>query len=289
MKNLHGHFSTIAQNYRELRTTDLEPIFCIKEELHGLQKIAAADFGCGTGRYSLKLCQHLGDKLYLYCIDPNQEMLAQLRQYLMQHEIENFETRQTPAENLTIPDESLDCVFTFNAIHLFKMTAFLNEVSRVLKHDGYLFIYTRLRSQNAKSIWGKYFPLFKQKETRLYELEQFISMMDETPQLDVQNIEFFKYYRVASLDWLVEQAQNHHYSTFYLYTKGKFEKSLNKFKQNLQEHFQDANNISWFDGNVLLVIRKRAIQVVETAQTIVNHSRFKSPSELLSSTTSFVI
>jgi ubiquinone/menaquinone biosynthesis C-methylase UbiE len=221
--------------------------------------------GCGDGGYVLKSFQYLGDKLYLYCIDRNKEMLGQLKEYLTQHKIENFQIKQNPAENLTIQDASLDCVFTFNAIHLFKISAFLKEASRILKDEGYLFIYTRLKSQNIRSIWGKHFPLFNHKETRLYELEGLKSIIEETPRLEIQNIAFFKYQRISCLDWLVEQACNHHYSTFYLYTNDELAESVNKFKQSLHQHFRDLNNISWFDGNVLFVIRKRPSQLLNAA------------------------
>jgi ubiquinone/menaquinone biosynthesis C-methylase UbiE len=257
MKSINTHFSTIAQKYRELRTTDLEPIYYIKKEVENFSKIIAADVGCGVGRYVLKLFRNLGDKLYLYCIDCNREMLEELKQNLTLHNIENFQVKLTLARKLPLPNESLDCVFTFNAIHHFKILEFLYEASRVLKNSGSLFIYTRLRSQNRRSIWGQYFPLFTQKETRLYELDELKRVIIETPGLEIQNIEFFQYQRVASLDWLIKQARNHHYSTFHLYTKEEFEKSLNEFTHKIKQRFRDLNHISWIDGNVLLVERKR--------------------------------
>ena len=69
MKNIHEHFSKIAHKYKDLRTTDIEPVIFIAQQLHNLPTIKAASIGCGCGRYALKLFQTLGDKLYLYCID----------------------------------------------------------------------------------------------------------------------------------------------------------------------------------------------------------------------------
>lgn len=257
MKDIHHHFSRIARKYRILRITDLEPILCIKKELQKLPKIEAADVGCGDGGYDLKLFQRLGDRLYLHCIDANPKMLKQLEVHLAQHGIKNFQIREAPAKDLPIEDDSLDCIFTFNAIHHFKLLGFLKEASRVLKDNGYLFIYTRLRSQNSRNIWGKYFPLFNQKETRLYELNELKEILRKISKLKIQSVEYFKYKRVSSLDWLVKQAQSHHYSTFNLYTEEEFAQSLDKFKQNLQLHFKDLKNITWFDENILLVIRKQ--------------------------------
>jgi ubiquinone/menaquinone biosynthesis C-methylase UbiE len=258
MNNISNHFSTIAQKYRVLRTTDFEPILYIKEQLKELHKIEAADFGCGTGRYDFKLFQYLGDKLFLYCIDSNNEMLEQLETYLIQHRIKNCQImKNNPEKYFTFQDKFLDCIFIFNVIHLINIYTFLNEASRVLKDRGYLFIYTRLRSQNMQSIWGRYFPLFSQKETRLYELEELKNIISEIPSLEIQNIKYFKYQRVSCLCRLVDQAINHHYSTFHYYDSGEFEKSLNTFKQHLKYHFDDINKISWIDRNVLLLIKRK--------------------------------
>lgn len=257
MINVYEHFSEIAEKYRGLRTTDLEPIFYIRDKLKELPRIEAADIGCGAGRYDLKLFEFLGEKLFLYCIDSNKKMLQQLYKSLVQRQIDTFKIRQNFAKDLPFQDQSLDCVFTFNAIHHFSIFEFFNESSRVVKEGGYLFIYTRSRSQNSRNIWGQYFPLFNQKETRLYEIGELESIVEEIPELEIQNIEFFKYQRVCCLEDLVHQAQNHHYSTFYLYVNGEFEKCLEKFEQNLIQNFEDFDNISWTDENVLYVIRKQ--------------------------------
>ena len=268
MVRIHRHFSEVAQQYKKLRTTDLELIFYIQEQLQDLQRIYAADVGCGCGRYVTRLFQYLGDKLYLDCIDTNKEMLEQLQKSLQKYKIDNFQIRQTFAKNLPIQDEFLDCIFTFNAIHHFSIFEFLNEVSRVLKDGGYFFIYTRLRSQNRTNIWGQYFPLFHQKEIRLYELDELKYIVEQIPKLEIQDIKLFNYERVSSLDRLVEQARNHHYSTFYLYSDDEFEESLNKFQQNLKRHFKDLDAISWFDENVLFVVRKRTFEIMDIFKNV---------------------
>ncbi len=257
MENIHRHFSKIAHQYRNIRTTDLDQILFIKKKLQKYLKIVAADVGCGAGRYDLKLFQFLGKKLFLYCADANKEMLKNLREFLVKHKIRNFKTIKTFAKKLPLKDNSLDCVFTFNAIHHFKISQFLKESSRILKDEGYLFIYTRLRSQNCRNIWGKYFPLFNKKEMRLQKINELKSLLRKTIGLKIESIEYFKYARFSSLDRLVELAQNHHYSTFYLYTKKEFEHSLEKFKQNIQREFKDLNKINWSDENILLVVRKQ--------------------------------
>lgn len=256
MTNVDYHFSTIAHKYRDLRTTDLEPILFIKKKLQKLQKVEAVDVGCGVGRYSSKIFQYLGDKLYLHCTDSNEKMLEQLKEYFTQHKIKNFQIKKAFADNLPFENDSLDCILTFNAVHHFKLLKFLKESSRILKKTRYLFIYTRLRSQNKRNIWGRYFPQFYEKETRLYELKELELSLNQVPSLTLESIEYFEYKRVASLDWLVNQAQNKHYSTFQFYTDEEFKNALKSFQQKVSENFEDLNKISWIDENILLVARK---------------------------------
>ena len=172
MRNIDRHFSQIAPKYRELRNTDLEPIHYIKRTPNHLTDIEAADVGCGAGRYDILLFRSLTERLYLHCIDSNQDMLNNLQSYLLENKISEFEIKKAYAHDLPIKYRSLNCVFTFNAVHHFKINEFLNEAIRVMKDEGYLFIYTRLRSQNLRSVWGKHFPLFNEKEDRLYELNE---------------------------------------------------------------------------------------------------------------------
>lgn len=81
--SMHQHFSEIAAVYRDLRITDREPIAYIASRLHGTRRIKAADIGCGAGRYTLKLFQHLGQNIKrFHCIDINHLMLDELRSHL---------------------------------------------------------------------------------------------------------------------------------------------------------------------------------------------------------------
>ena len=59
-KDMYEHFSDVAVLYNNLRATDLEPVIFIKNMMDGNGNIAAADIGCGAGRYSLQFLQHLG-------------------------------------------------------------------------------------------------------------------------------------------------------------------------------------------------------------------------------------
>lgn len=256
MKKAHHHFSSIAHKYKDLRITDVEPILFIKTELGDFGKITGADVGCGAGRYVLELFHHLGKNLYLTCIDYNRIMLNQLTKNLRKHGINEFKPINASAMALPLGDNSLDVLVTFNAIHHFDPWGFLEEASRVLRGNGALFIYTRLRSQNRRNVWGKFFPGFYEKETRLYSLKTLENIVQSSLALRLESIEYFTYERKATLENLTNQAIHHHYSTFALYREEEFQKALLKFRRNVTRHFRNCDNVFWNDENVLFHVRK---------------------------------
>lgn len=256
-KYFSRHFSSIAKKYRNLRTTDSEPISVIVDKLKNLEHIEAVDVGCGDGRYDLLLYKNLGDKLRLTCLDANAEMLKALTKYLAQHDIGNFFVKQSVAETMPFTDSVLDCVCTFNAIHHFHLSRFLSESARVIKRGGYLFIYTRLREQNERNVWGRYFPQFHEKETRLYSLDAVKQSIEAVGNLAFESIVFFAYSRLAALEQLLERARSHHYSTFLFYSPEELEEALQGFSSNIKNEFEDPQQVRWFDENALFVIRKK--------------------------------
>jgi ubiquinone/menaquinone biosynthesis C-methylase UbiE len=257
MKDVNTHFSNIAHKYGDLRTTDRDPILTIQKKLRKLTEIKAADIGCGEGRYDIEMFDQLGERFSLTCVDLNANMLKQMTANLQEHNIKNFSVVQAPADTLPLKTGSLHCIFTFNAIHHFGLYEFLKECSRVLRSDGYLFVYTRLRSQNSTNIWGRFFPKFMEKETRLYEIKDFKDILSNSLNLEGESVENYQYMRGANLARVLEQARNRHYSTFDLYDSEEFEESLEKFEYLMNRHFKNKDCISWYDDYTLLTIRKR--------------------------------
>ena len=252
---MYDHFSGLAASYNELRTTDLEPVLFLKDVLGGRESVRAADIGCGGGRYSLLLFEHLPD-LQLTCNDVNESMLAGTARYLTDHGIENFSTVKADVAHLHLPDGGLDAVLTFNAIHHFDPCLFLNKAARTLTEGGYVFIYTRLQSQNATSIWGRYFPEFAERETRLYRLSDIEGWKDESGSLSMASIIFFRYRRRATLPQLLYQAHGKHYSTFSLYSPAELDRAAVDFERRIRKRFSDPDRVEWSDENAMVVLRK---------------------------------
>jgi ubiquinone/menaquinone biosynthesis C-methylase UbiE len=256
-ESMQKHFSEIARKYRNLRTTDTEPITLIVDKLFNMESIEAVDVGCGAGRYDMLLYRYLGDRLKLTCLDANAEMIKNLSTYLARQGIRNFSVKCSTAETMPFPDNTLDSVFTFNAIHHFDLPRFLSESARVIKSGGYLFVYTRLREQNSKNIWGLYFPQFNEKETRLYSMDELKQSIGTIDDLVFESIVFFAYSRIAALEKLMTQARSHHYSTFFMYTPEELDEALKGFSSNIAKAFKDPKQVQWFDENALFIIRKK--------------------------------
>ena len=251
---MSDHFTKLASFYSQFRTFDYEAINYITKKLASMSNIAAADIGCGDGRYSIKLIEKLRNRLSLTCVDNNYEMLQQISK--ISSNFKNLQTKQAFAEKLPFDDNSLDCIFSFNAIHHFKINEFAKECNRILKNNGLLFIYTRLKDQNESNIWGKFFPDFSKKENRLFDIQSLTKRISNQTSLNLKSSEFFQHKRSSNLQTLVTNAEMKHYSTFSLYSITEFEKSLGKFKQNIYQNFNNPENIQWVDGNTMFVFQK---------------------------------
>lgn len=259
MTLMEEHFSQIASEYCGVRTTDLEPILFISDQLGSMRKIVAADVGCGAGRYDELLFRFLGEKLFLNCTDVSAEMLGELETYLRDVFIENFETHEALADDLPFASDSLDCVLTFNACHHFDLPGFLASGHRALKPGGRLFMYTRTRTQNARSVWGVRFPSFSEKETRLYTDDEVGGVVSGTRGMELTDLRRFRYDREESLDRLIDLARTSHYSTFRLYGEDEFETALERFVRNVEASHEDPERVTWCDENTMYVITRTGI------------------------------
>jgi len=259
---MSDHFTKLASFYSRYRTFDHEAINYITKKLASMSNIAAADIGCGDGRYSIKLIEKLRNRLSLTCVDNNYEMLRQISNILPN--FKNLQTKYAFAEKLPFDDNSLDCIFSFNAIHHFKINKFAKECNRILKNNGLLFIYTRLKDQNESNIWSKFFPDFSKKENRLFDIQGLTKSISNQTNLNLKSSEFFEHKRSSNLQTLVKRAEMKHYSTFSLYSISEFEKSLGKFKQNIYQNFNNPENIQWVDENTMFVFQKNTSRINDT-------------------------
>jgi hypothetical protein len=76
--------------------------------------------------------------------------------------------------------------------------------------------------------------------------------------LSLEEVKLFRYRRESSLEKLLSQVREKHYSTFSLYTAPELETATEEFEENINSHFLDAGRVRWQDGNVILVLRRAA-------------------------------
>ncbi|MDE0455814.1 MAG: class I SAM-dependent methyltransferase [Chromatiales bacterium] len=247
--DMHRHFTEVSPVYRSVRTTDPEPVERIARELDGLAGPKGADIGCGAGRYVLLMFRTIPN-LSLTCVDTTPAMLEQVEGLLRANGIDRFETRQSTAECLELQPGGYDFVSSFNAVHHFDIREFLRRSRDGLVREGRLFVYTRLPEHNARSIWGRYFPGFAQRETRLLTLGDLHGAIEGTPGLRFAGAACLRYRRRAPLERLIEQARNRHYSTFALYEPDEFEDALATFRAAVERRHPEL--VDWHDENILI-------------------------------------
>jgi ubiquinone/menaquinone biosynthesis C-methylase UbiE len=241
-----GHFERVAAVYDSLRTTDEAPVRRIGQFLPD-RPVTGLDIGCGTGRYTRLLRALLPEGSLLVASDVSAAMLAQLKAGDCGHAREVVPLLAA-AEQLPLRTASLDLVTAFNCVHHFDLGRFLAAVARVLTPGGQLFIYTRTPQQNARTVWGRYFPGFTEHEQRLHSKAAFRDAVRRTGGLTVVATQTFSHPRSSTAERLQAQAEGRHYSTFSLYTPEELRASTAAFLARLPRP-----EVCWADEHLLVV------------------------------------
>ena len=242
-----GHFERVAGVYESLRTTDQAPVRRISQLLPD-RPVTGLDIGCGTGRYTRLLRALLPGGSLLAASDVSAAMLAQLKAGNHGHAL-GVVPLLAAAEQLPLRTASLDLVTAFNCVHHFDLGRFLTAAARVLAPGGQLFIYTRTPQQNARTIWGRYFPGFTEHEQRLHSQAAFRDAVSRTGGLKVVATQTFSHPRSSTAERLQAQAEGRHYSTFSLYTPEELRVAIATFLARLP-----SPEVCWVDEHLLVVV-----------------------------------
>ncbi len=240
-----GHFERVAAVYDSLRTTEEAPVRAIGQFLPD-RPVAGLDIGCGTGRYTRLLRGLLPEGSRLIAADVSAAMLAQLRAGQRGHAA-GVVPLLAAAEALPLRGASLDVVTAFNSVHHFGLDRFL-AAAAVLRPGGQLFIYTRTPQQNARTIWGRYFPGFTEHEQRLHSQAALCDAIGRAGGLTVAATQTFAHRRTSTAERLRAQAEGCHYSTFSLYPAQELRAAITTFLARLP-----GPEVSWVDEHLLLV------------------------------------
>jgi len=106
------------------------------------------DLGCGTGILFPHILKAIGKKGRVFGVDLSEQMLLEARR---KHRNENIFLICAPAENLPFLPGSLDYVIAFASFpHFEKKAKAIQEINRVLKRGGRLFIAHLLGSKELQ-------------------------------------------------------------------------------------------------------------------------------------------
>ncbi len=242
------HFSEVASRYRELRTLDPEPLLCIRDGLPRRPSLGV-DICCGTGRYTEQLYEELPQGSLILAVDLNWQMLRIFKS--CRQAGARIWPIQARAEVLPLSPASMDWATAFNAVHHLELARFLHATTAILRPGGKLFVYTRTPEQNARTVWGRFFPGFTEKENRLLSESELRQAVESTAGLAIESVEAFRYERTNTPERLREQAENAHYSTFCLYESKEFPEALDAFLRQLP-----GRVVEWCDENLMLICRR---------------------------------
>jgi ubiquinone/menaquinone biosynthesis C-methylase UbiE len=98
----------------------------------------AADFGCGSGYFTVLLAQKVKK---VYAIDIQREMLSFLENKIKGLGISNIELRLSRPNEIPLENEAVDFLMSVNALHEFDdRPRMVREIRRVVRRKGNLLI-----------------------------------------------------------------------------------------------------------------------------------------------------
>jgi len=132
--NFVDHFGKAGNNYAKFRPEYPDALFQEIFDFAGDgRRDLAIDLGTGTGQATLPLTKHY-KKVIGFEPSAGQIVNAEVK-------AENLEFRQSPAEKVDLPSESVDLITTAQAVHWFDLPVFYDECYRLLRKDGTLAIW----------------------------------------------------------------------------------------------------------------------------------------------------
>ena len=127
-------FDTKSKNY-----VDYRPVFpqaAVDLIFSMVPEPVMADIGSGTGRLSGR-CLSRATKLY--AVEPNAQMRRAAEDQFADHT--NYQSVAAFAQQTSLPEKSLDVITVASAYHYFDNDATRQEFRRILKSNGYVFLF----------------------------------------------------------------------------------------------------------------------------------------------------
>ena len=262
---LSDHFAQVSARYRTLRELDVGAVRLISDIVARAadqgKPVRLVDVATGSGRYLDAVRQGVGAsharEVVAIGLDRSLPMLRQARRRTG-HAGLRAGHLVGAVETLPFRVASCDVMTCFNAVHHFDLARFTGEAARVLTPAGRLVVYTRTPAQNRRTIWGRHFPEFATRETRLHAVNEMRAALDATGAFGAVRAQTVPWRVTTSLARLVEQATNYHYSTFRLYSEDALRAAIDTFRQRVRQAFPDVTHITHDNDHVVVSAQRRA-------------------------------
>ena len=269
---LSDHFAKVAARYRTLRELDFEAVRIVSDVVARAvdpgRPVWLVDVATGSGRYLDAVNHCLGSALAMQVVSIGLDLSPpMLRQARIRNRHAGLRTRHLVGAVETLPfrASSCDVMTCFNAVHHFDLARFAGEASRVLTPSGQLVVYTRTPEQNRRTIWGRHFPQFATRETRLHEVNDVRAALEATGAFRSVRAQTVAWLVTTSLFRLVEQVTHYHYSTFRLYSEDALRAAIDTFRQRMQQAFRDVTHITHDNDHVLVIAQRMGASPPPTA------------------------
>ncbi len=269
---LSDHFAKVSARYRTLRELDFEAVRIVSDVVARAvdlgRPVRLVDVATGSGRYLDAVNHCLGSALGMQVVSIGLDLSPpMLRQARIRNRHAGLRTRHLVGAVETLPfrASSCDVMTCFNAVHHFDLARFAGEASRVLTPSGQLVVYTRTPEQNRRTIWGRHFPEFATRETRLHEVNDVRAALEATGAFRSVRAQTVAWPVTTSLVRLVEQVTHYHYSTFRLYSEDALRAAIDTFHQRVREAFRDVTHITHDNDHVLVIAQRMGASPPPTA------------------------
>ena len=262
---LSDHFAQVSARYRTLRELDVGAVRLISDVVARAadpgRPVRLVDIATGSGRYLDAVSHGVGSALALKVVSIGLDRsLPMLQQARLRAGHAGLRARHLVGAVETLPFRAASCdVMTcFNAVHHFDLARFAGEAARVLTPAGQLVVYTRTPEQNRRTIWGRHFPEFATRETRLHAVNEMRAALDATGAFGSVRAQMVAWRVTTSLARLVEQATHYHYSTFRLYSDEALRAAVDTFRQRVRQAFPDVTHITHDNDHVVVSVQRLA-------------------------------
>jgi len=163
------------------------------EKIKYKKNVTALDIGSGLGFPLLEIAMRLGNTCKLYGMDPWEAAVERIKTKIKIYEINNVEIITGVAENIPLPDNSVDLIFSNNGLNnVNDIKAVLNECGRISKPGSQLvFTYNTDRTMiefysvmddvlREKNMFNVIESMKKHIYKKRKPVEEFVSLLNES-------------------------------------------------------------------------------------------------------------